>query len=123
MDKAPIRSPLHFDSLGTSALDRPFVRRRVDTAHQSVPANTDTHLAVHHERDAAEHLPFGHSRYVRECHSHSVDQGFTRCHGMSTRSGSAPPPNGMRLSCGAVLWCSQMEFYYWHRAPPASGAC
>jgi len=81
MDKAAIGSPLHSDSPGTSALDRPFVRLRVDTAHQSVTANTDTHLAVNHERDAAEHLPFRHSRQVRECYSHSVDQGFTRGHG------------------------------------------
>jgi hypothetical protein len=81
MDKAPIRSPLHFDSPDTSALDRQFVQLRVDTTHQSVMANTDTHLAVHHEGDAAEHLPFRHSRQMRECGSHSVGQGFTRGHG------------------------------------------
>ncbi len=43
------------------------------------------------------------------------------------------PPNESRLSCGAKLKCSQMEFYYaviqevhqmlWGRAPPASSAC
>jgi hypothetical protein len=30
-------------------------------------------------------------------------------------------PNGLRLSCGAVLWFSQMEFYKRRRAPAASG--
>jgi hypothetical protein len=81
VDEAPIRSPVHFDSPDTSALDSRFVQLWVDTTHQSVMANTDTHLAVHHEGDAAEHLPFRHSRHVRERRSHSVDQWFTRGHG------------------------------------------
>src|SRR6266576_3531957 len=33
------------------------------------------------------------------------------------------PPNVMRLSCGAKLESSQMEFYNRRRAPPASCAC
>ncbi len=32
-------------------------------------------------------------------------------------------PNGVRLSCGAVLEFSQMQFYLRRRAPAASGAC
>src|SRR5256885_12491239 len=32
-------------------------------------------------------------------------------------------PNGVRLSCGAELECSQTQFYHRQRAPAASGAC
>jgi len=31
--------------------------------------------------------------------------------------------NGLRLSCGAVFWFSQMEDYHSKTAPTASGAC
>src|SRR5437867_4935452 len=37
--------------------------------------------------------------------------------------GGGAPPNGVRLSCGAELEESQMEFYRRRRAPSASGAC
>jgi len=35
----------------------------------------------------------------------------------------ARAPNGARLSCGAELESSQMQFYLKARAPSASGAC
>src|SRR2546421_9768651 len=37
--------------------------------------------------------------------------------------GGSAPPNGSRLSCGAQVGSSQMEFYLDRRAPPAPSAC
>src|SRR5438132_10160741 len=111
--------PVHFDCPDTFALDRLFVQLRVDTTHQSARANTDTHLAVHHESDAAEHLPLRNSRHVGECRSHSVGQGFPRCHGDLYPKWWSPPPNASRLSCGALKKDSFLNL----RAPPASSAC
>jgi len=37
--------------------------------------------------------------------------------------GGGAPPNGSRLSCGALLGSSQMEFYLDRGAPPAPSAC
>src|SRR5438477_7504099 len=115
MDKAPIRSPVHSDSPDTSALYRQLVQLRIDTTHQSVMAHADTHLPVHHEGDAAEHLPFHHSRNERQCSSHSVGQVLAWGHGVSICCRSSPPPNGLRLSCGAL----KNDSFHNLRAPPA----
>jgi len=52
---------------------------------------------------------------------------------MDSPSEGSGAPNGVRLSCGAELECSQTEFYHtvipgnimshWGRAPTASSAC
>src|SRR5713101_640244 len=114
MDKAPIRAPVHSDSPYTSTLYRQFVQLRVDPTHQSVMANADTHLPVHHEGDAAEHLPFRYSRNVRQCRSHSVGQVLARGHGTPSDVGRRRRLTGIRQSsqCSIMSYESRSIVFY-----------
>jgi len=53
-----VMSSLHDHGLATPASQRSIVDRRVDAAHDSLPAHTDTHLSPDHERDTAKHPLF-----------------------------------------------------------------
>ncbi len=52
-----------------------------------------------------------------------VKHGGDHCADKESVESSHTQPNGMRLSCGAVFGCSQIEDYHSKTAPPASGAC
>lgn len=72
VDEAVVWPTSHGHSVGALALQDFIVNGGIDTAHDAVSANGDTHFSLNHERNAAEHSLFFDVAHPPKCGFHSV---------------------------------------------------